>query len=78
MAELGATRYRQWLAWRRFDVARLEREWVEAESAARETCEAAETTAVLGNFLSFCCNRAEALLELGRTDEAEHWLAPWA
>jgi tetratricopeptide (TPR) repeat protein len=70
--ELGATRYRQWLAWRRFEVARLEREWVEAESAARETCEAAETE--FGNYMWFCCNRAEVLVELGRADEAEHWL----
>ena len=72
--ELGATRYRQWLAWRRFEVARLERDWVEAESAARETCEAAETEQMLGNYMWFCCNRAEALVELGRPDEAEHWL----
>jgi tetratricopeptide (TPR) repeat protein len=72
--ELGATRYRQWLAYRRFEVAKLERDWVEAESAAREMCEAAEAEQVLENYMWFSCNRAEALVELGRTDEAEHWL----
>jgi hypothetical protein len=39
--------------WRRFEVARLERDWVEAESAARETCEAMETDQMLGNYMWF-------------------------
>jgi tetratricopeptide (TPR) repeat protein len=72
LEELGATRFRQWLAFRRFEVARLEHDWVEAESAARETCELAEAERL--NYLWFSCNRAEALVELGRSDEAEHWL----
>ncbi len=71
--ELGATRYREWLALRRFEVARLERDWVEAESASRELCDL-EAQEVTLNNLWFCCNRAEALVELGRPDEAEHWL----
>ncbi len=37
-------------------------------------CETAEATGELGNFMWFCCNLAQALLGLGRDDEAEQWL----
>ena len=46
-----------------------------AEAAARETCETAQAKGELGNFMWYCCNHARALLELGREDEAEQWLA---
>ena len=37
-------------------------------------CETLEATAEFGNFEWSCCNRAQALLGLGRDDEAEQWL----
>ena len=37
-------------------------------------CETAPAVGELGNFMWFCCNLAQALLELGRDDEAEQWL----
>ena len=73
-AELGVVRFQTYLAVRRFEVAMLEDDPVRAEMAARETLERAETTAEFGNFMWFCCNLAQALLELGRDDEAEQWL----
>jgi tetratricopeptide (TPR) repeat protein len=74
VAELGAVRSRTLLALRRFDVAMLEGDASRAEAAAREACETAEATGELGNFMWFCCNLAQALLGLGRDDEAEQWL----
>ncbi|MEJ7792197.1 MAG: AAA family ATPase [Gaiellaceae bacterium] len=74
MAELGAVRSRTYLASRRFDIAMLEGDAARAEEAAREACEAAEATADLSNFMLLSCNLAQALLELGRDDEAEQWL----
>jgi class 3 adenylate cyclase/tetratricopeptide (TPR) repeat protein len=74
VAELGLVRLRTYLALRRFDIAMLEGDASRAEAAARETCETAEVTGELGNFMSFCCNLAQALLALGRDDEAETWL----
>jgi len=74
VAELGAVRLHTWLASRRFDVAMLEGDAPRAEVAARETCETAQASAELGNFMWFCCNLAQALLGLGRDDEAEQWL----
>jgi class 3 adenylate cyclase/tetratricopeptide (TPR) repeat protein len=73
-AELGAVRLQTWLASRRFDVAILQGDVVRAEAAAREACETAHATGELGNFMWFCCNLAQALLELQRDDEAEQWL----
>jgi class 3 adenylate cyclase/tetratricopeptide (TPR) repeat protein len=73
-AELGAARHMMSLGWRNFDVAKLEGRWAEAEAAARQACEAAEAGAELGNYMFFCCMRAEALVELGRLDEADEWL----
>jgi class 3 adenylate cyclase/tetratricopeptide (TPR) repeat protein len=74
VAELGAVRFRTGLALRRFDIAMLEGDTARAELAARETCETAQATAELGNFMWYCCNLAQALHELGRDDEAEEWL----
>jgi tetratricopeptide (TPR) repeat protein len=74
MAELGTLRSHLWLSSRRFEVATLEGDAGRAEAAAREMCESAPAAGELGNFMSFCCNLAQALLELGRDDEAEHWL----
>ena len=74
IAELGVVRLRTYLTLRRFDVAMLEGDMSRAEAAARETCETTEVTGELGNFMSFCCNLAQALLALGRDDEAETWL----
>jgi tetratricopeptide (TPR) repeat protein len=73
-AELGAVRLRTWLASRRFDVAMLQGDAVRAEAVAREACETAQANGELGNFMWFCCNLAQALLELQRDDEAEQWL----
>jgi hypothetical protein len=66
-------RFRTWLAVRRFDVAMLEGDASGAEAAAQEVCETAQATGQLGNFMWFCCNLAQALLVLGRNDEAQ-WL----
>ena len=67
-------RFQIYLALRRFDVAMLEGDPARAEAAPRETRERAEATAELDNIMWFCCNLAQALLELGRDDEAEQWL----
>jgi tetratricopeptide (TPR) repeat protein len=72
--ELGVVRFETWLALRQFDVAMLEGDARSAEVAARRTCETAQASAALGNFMWFCCNLARALLELDRDDEAEQWL----
>jgi tetratricopeptide (TPR) repeat protein len=69
-ADLGSARHEMMLGWRRFDLARLEGNWAEAEAAARQACEAAEANAELVNYMWFCCMRAQALVELGRPDEA--------
>jgi tetratricopeptide (TPR) repeat protein len=74
VAELGSVRPKAWLAWRRFDVAMLEGDPTGAEGAAREACETSQSTSDFGNFMSFCCDLAQALLALGREDEAEEWL----
>jgi class 3 adenylate cyclase/tetratricopeptide (TPR) repeat protein len=74
IADLGALRSQAFHGLRRFEVARLEGDAQSAEAAARETCETAEATGDLGNFMWFCCNLAQALLELDRDDEAEQWL----
>jgi class 3 adenylate cyclase/tetratricopeptide (TPR) repeat protein len=74
VAELGVVRLDTHLAMRRFDVAMLQGDPVRAETAAREACETAQATAVLSNFMLYCCNLAQALLALGRVDEAEQWL----
>ena len=74
MAELGTLRSHVWLSSRRFEVAMLEGDAGRAEAAAREMCETAPAVGELGNFMWFCCNLAQALLELGRDDEAEQWL----
>jgi tetratricopeptide (TPR) repeat protein len=73
-AELGVVRHRIWLASRRFEVAMLKGDPAQAEEAAREMCETLEATAEFGNLEWACCNLAQALLELGRDDEAERWL----
>jgi tetratricopeptide (TPR) repeat protein len=74
VAELGVARLQSALAWRRFDVAMLEGDPARAEAAARETCEIAQATGELGNYMWFCSNLAHALLELDRDDEAEQCL----
>jgi class 3 adenylate cyclase len=74
VAELGVARFQTSLALRRFDVAMLEGDATRAEAAARETCETAQATGELGNFMWFCCNLAQALLELQSDGEAEQWL----
>jgi len=74
IADLGAVRLRAFHGLRRFHVAMLEGDAPRAEVAARETCETAEATSELGNFMWFCCNLAQALLGLGRDDDAEQWL----
>ncbi|MBA3366892.1 MAG: hypothetical protein H0U03_14100 [Actinobacteria bacterium] len=74
MAELGAVRSQTFLASRRFDIAMLEGDAARAEAAAREACETAHASGELSNFMWFCCNLAQALLGLGRDDEAEQWL----
>src|SRR5262249_10811555 len=71
LAELGAVRFDIFLLWRRFEVAMLEGEADRAEAAAREMCDTAEASADLGNFMFFSCGLAQALLQLGRDDEAE-------
>jgi class 3 adenylate cyclase/tetratricopeptide (TPR) repeat protein len=73
-AELGAVRVRTTLAWHRFEVAMLEDDPVRAEEGAREACEGAKASGELGNYMSFCCSLAQALLAQGRADEAEEWL----
>jgi tetratricopeptide (TPR) repeat protein len=73
-ADLGL-RFQMYLAVRRFEVAMLAGDASRAETAAREACEAVEALGELGNFMWFCCNLAQALLGLGRDDEAEQWLA---
>ncbi|MGH3017192.1 MAG: AAA family ATPase [Gaiellaceae bacterium] len=74
VAELGVTRLRGLLAWRRYEVSMLEGDTSRALEAARENCETAERTGELGNFMWFSGNLAHALLALGRDDEAEQWL----
>jgi tetratricopeptide (TPR) repeat protein len=74
VAELGAVRAQTWLAVRRFELAMLEGDPSGAETAAREACESVEATGEVGNFMWFCCNLAQALLALGRDDDAEQWL----
>jgi tetratricopeptide (TPR) repeat protein len=74
VAERGVVRFQTYLPLRRFDVAMLEGDPSRAEAAAREVCERAEATGELGNFMWFCCNLAQALIELGPDDEAEQWL----
>jgi len=74
ITDLGAVREQVFHGLRRFEVARLEGDAPRTEAAAREACEAAEATAVLGNFMRLCCNLARALFGLGRDDEAEQWL----
>jgi class 3 adenylate cyclase len=73
-AELGMATFDVDLAARRFEVAMFEGDAAGAEAAARETCEKAEAANRLGNFMSYSCDLALALLALGRDDEAEHWL----
>ena len=74
IAELGVVRLGNFLALRRYDVAMLEGDPARAETAAREACEAAEAAAALGNYMWHCSSLAQALLGLGREEEAEQWL----
>ena len=74
VAELGVVRHRTWLALRRFEIAMLNCDPARAEEAAREMCETLEATNEFGNFEWACCNLAQALVGLGRDDEAEQWL----
>ena len=68
-AEMGSVRSRLRLAWRRFDVARLEGDWPAAEEAARELPEASRTSEP-ANYLLYTTFLAEALVELERKPEA--------
>ena len=45
-----------------------------AEEAAREACETVEAIGDVGNLMAFCGYLAQALLALGRDDEADEWL----
>jgi class 3 adenylate cyclase/tetratricopeptide (TPR) repeat protein len=72
--ELGVVRLRTHLAMRHFDLAMLQGEPARAETAARKACESAEAAAAVGNFMWYCSSLAQALLELGRDNEAEQWL----
>jgi hypothetical protein len=72
--QLSANRVEIGLANRRFRIAMLEGDPAVAEAAARHACEAAETIEYFGNYMAYCCNLAEALLELRRDEEAEQWL----
>ncbi len=74
VAELGVVRHRTWLAMRRFEVEMLKGDPARAEEAAQEMCETLEATGEFGNFMWASCNLAQALLGLGRDDEAEQWL----
>jgi class 3 adenylate cyclase len=74
VAELGLARFATNLALHRFDVAILEGDAAAAELAAREACEIAQAQGEVGNLMLSCCNLAQALLALGREDEAEEWL----
>ena len=72
--QLGANRVEMGIGNRRFRIAMLEGDVAVAEAAARKACEAAERLEYLGNYMAYCCNVAEALLELRRDGEAEQWL----
>ena len=74
VADLGAVRFQTSLAVHRFDIAMLQGDAASAEAAARERWESAHASGELANFMWFCCRLAQALLELGRDDEAEQWL----
>jgi tetratricopeptide (TPR) repeat protein len=74
VAELGDVRFQIGLATARFDVAMLEGDVVAAEAASREACDRTTASGELGNFMFFSDNLAQALLGLGRNDEAEQWL----
>ena len=73
-AGLGVVGLEISLAVRRFDVAMLEGELAAAEAAAREACEAELVSAETGSVTLLCGSLAQALLGLGRDDEAEQWL----
>jgi tetratricopeptide (TPR) repeat protein len=73
-AGLGMVRFQIGLALRRFHVVMLEGDVVAAEAAAREAYDAAMASAEVDYLPELCCNLAEALLGLGRNDEAEQWL----
>jgi tetratricopeptide (TPR) repeat protein len=72
--ELGVVRLRTHLAMRHFDLAMLQGEPARAETAARKACESGKAAAAVGNFMWYCSSLAQALLELGRDNEAEQWL----
>jgi tetratricopeptide (TPR) repeat protein len=74
VAGLGDVGFQIGLATARFDVAMLEGDVVAAEAASREACERKTASGELGNFMFFSDNLAQALLGLGRNDEAEQWL----
>jgi len=74
VAELGVITHRTGLALRNFDVEMLKGDPAQAEEAAREMCEHLEATGEFGRFMWASCNLAQALLALGRDDEAEQWL----
>jgi class 3 adenylate cyclase/tetratricopeptide (TPR) repeat protein len=71
---LGATFWIS-LAWRRFEVAMLAGDAARAEEAARDGCETALASGAGNpNFMWLCCMRGQALVALGRNEEAEEWL----
>ena len=65
----SGSRAKRALAWIRFDIARLEGRWAEAEAAAREGADSAEADGELLNYL-YSTMVAQALVELDQTDEA--------
>ena len=73
-AELGSVRFGIGLHYCQLEVAMLKGDASGAEALARELCEEAQSTGELGNFMWVSCWLAQALLELGRDDEAEQWL----
>jgi tetratricopeptide (TPR) repeat protein len=55
-------------------VAGLEGDWAATEAAARLACELSEAQTQVSNFQLFSCERAAALIELERFDEAARCL----
>jgi tetratricopeptide (TPR) repeat protein len=61
-------------AWMRVIVAGLEGDWAGADAAAERACEFADQQGMLTNVQVALCRRAEALIELGRLEEAARCL----
>ena len=73
-ADRGTVRLGLGLRICRLEVATLEGDPSRVEAAARDACEEAQSTDQLNAFMWASCRLAQALLELGRHEEAEQWL----